>query len=213
MRSVLLLSLAALLAMGMGCSSSMCETLDSAEKAVLAARAAGAPQYLADEFASLEAALSQLWRERDREGRKLVLLRDYKRATEHGRWVEAEAARLIAATAEKKQRARALSLAALERARQSVQETHALASGATHRELRYWAEAVREDCLVMMDSLERVEKVIAAGDYDAAILKTEAIEEASRLLRHTVKTASSTMAAASREKSARGAVRTSPTQK
>lgn len=210
MRSVALLSLVPLLATAIGCSSSICDGLAAAEKAVLEARAAGARQYLADEFATLEASLAEVRLERDRQGKKLILFRDYSKARERGAWIEAEAARVIAATSEKKQRARTLALEALARARQTVQATRVLASGPAHRALHDWAEAVKEDCSVMMDALERVEGVIAAGEYDAAILKSEVIEEASRVLTRAIKTASSALEGVSGKKSARFVPHTGP---
>lgn len=204
MRLVLLMGLAPLFAISLGCSSSICDRLASAERAVLAARAEGVPRFLADEFAALEASLAEMRQESDREGKKLILFRNFTDATERGRQIEAEALRLVAAANEKKQRARALALEALERARQSVQDTHALASEASHRAVRGWAETIKEDCLMMMDALRRVEGVIEAGDYDTAILETEVIEEASRVLTRAIKTAYSAIDAAPGKKAARG---------
>lgn len=212
MRMLVVFSLALLLVIDIGCSRSPCDPLASAERELEAARAVGVPEYLPDEFTALEASLGQIRRDIDRENEKLALFRDHQSAARDEASMEAEVSRLIAATEEKKQRARALALEALERARISVQDTHALASRTAHRALRGPAEAVKEDCLMMMDALARVEGVIAAGDYNAAVLKAEVIEEASHVLTQAIRTASSAIDAGSgRRKSAHTVTRTAPT--
>lgn len=212
MRIPVVFSLALLLVIGIGCGRRACDPLASAESAVEAVRAAGAPHYLPDEFMTLEALLAQIRRDIDRENEKFVLFRDYQPAARDEASVQAEASRLMAATDEKKQRARALALEALERARRSVRETHALASQTVHRALGGLAQAVKEDCLMMMDALERVEGVIAAGNYNTAILKTEVIEDATHVLTQAIRTAFSVIDAASGKKVAPRPRKTAPTK-
>jgi hypothetical protein len=88
-----------------GCTQAPTEKLAETEKAVNDARAAGAPNYMAEDFAKLEGMLTNAKNEVAEQDSKFGLLRDYGSAEQLLTTAQAEANRVTAETAKKKEEA------------------------------------------------------------------------------------------------------------
>lgn len=182
-------ALLATLALVGGCAKAPTEKVAAAEKAVADARAAGAPTYLAEDFAKLEGMLTNAKNEIAAQEGKLGFLRDYGKAEQLLTAAQTEAARVATEAAKKKEEAKAAALKAQEEAKEAVKTAEDLVAKAPIGKDRAAVEAIKADASGLGPSLAEVQTAIDAGDYQAAQTKAKAIKEKSELLSAEIQTA------------------------
>lgn len=183
-----------------GCAKPPTDKLDAAEKAVADAKTAGAPTYLAEDYAKVEGLLANAKKEMSEQEAKFALLRDYGKAEELLVTAQAEAARVTTETGTKKEEAKNAAVQAQQAAQASVEEAQALVAKAPVGKDRAALEALKADAQGLTTSMAEVQKAIDAGDYLAAKANAEAIQEKSRALAAEVETAMAKVSAAKGKK-------------
>ncbi|MGH7205801.1 MAG: hypothetical protein ACREI2_06290 [Nitrospiraceae bacterium] len=177
------------LALAVGCAKPPADKLAAAEKAVNEARAAGAPAYVAEDFAKLEGMLTTAKKEIAEQDAKLALLRDYGKAEQLLAAVEADAARVSTEAAKKKEEAKAAALQAQHAAQEAVKTTQELVKKGPVGKDRAALQAIKADAQGLTTSLSEVQKALDAGDYQAAQTKAKAIHEKSQAVQAEIQRA------------------------
>lgn len=182
MKRILMLVLAPVLVLAVGCSQAPTAKLSEAEKAVENAKAAGAQAYLAEDFAKLEGTLATAKKEMEEQNAKFALFRDYGKTEQLLESVKAEAPKLIEATAKKKAEAKEAAAKALEEAKEAVKKAQALVAKAPVGKDRAAVEAIRNDAKALTASLDEIQKAMDKEDYLAAQAQAKAVQEKSAAL-------------------------------
>lgn len=172
--------LTSLLLLAAACAKAPTDKVSAAEKGLEEARAAGAPNYAAEDFAKLEGMVANARKEIAEEEGKLPFLRDYEKAEQLLASAQADAAKVTIAAARKKEEAKVAAVQAQQAAQESVHTTQALVSKAPVGKDRAAVEAIKADAQGLAASLTEVQQAIDAGDYQAAQAKAQAIQEKSR---------------------------------
>jgi hypothetical protein len=172
-----------------GCTQAPTEKLATTEKAINDARTAGAPNYMAEDFAKLEGMLTNAKNEMAEQDSKFGLLRDYGSAEQLLAAAQAEANRVTAETATKKEEAKQVALQAQQGAQESVKVTQDLVKKAPVGKDRAAVEAIKADAQGLTASLSEVQTAIDSGDYLAAQAKAKAIKEKSQAVAAEIQTA------------------------
>jgi chromosome segregation ATPase len=184
-----------------GCTQAPTDKLAATDKAIEDARAAGAPNYMPEDFAKLEGMLTNAKNEIADQDSKFGLLRDYGSAEQQLAAVQAEADRVTADTAKKKEEAKQAALQAQQAAQASVKTTQDLVQRAPVGKDRAAVEAIKADARGLTASLTEVQTAIDSGDYLAAQAKAKAIKEKSQAVAAEIQTA---LAKVSKGKSSKG---------
>lgn len=180
MKRLLVFALAPLLLLAVGCAKAPTEKLAAADKAVSDARAAGAPTYVAEDFAKLEGMLNNAKKEIAEQDARLAFVRDYEKAEGLLTSVQADAGRVTADAGKKKEEAKAAAVQAQQAAQEAVKTTQGLVAKAPVGKDRAALEAIKADAKGLATSLSEVQTAIDAGDYLGAQAKAKAIQEKSQ---------------------------------
>lgn len=189
MKRRVLFFLAPALLLAVGCAKAPADKMDAAERAVADAKTAGAPTYMAEEYAKVEGLLANAKKEISDQDTKFALLRDYGKVEELLATAQAEASRVTAETGAKKEEAKNAAVQAQQAAQASVEQAQALVAKAPAGKDRAALEAIKADAQGLTTSLAEVQKAMDAGDYPAAKANAEAIQEKSRALAAEIQTA------------------------
>ncbi len=189
MKRFLAVALAPLLMVAVGCAKAPTEKLAAADKAVNDARAAGAPTYLAEDFAKLEGMLNNAKKEIADQDAKLAFVRDYEKAEQLLTTVQADAGRVTADAGKKKEEAKAAAVQAQQAAQQAVKTAQDLVAKAPVGKDRAALEAIKADAQGLATSLSEVQTAIDAGDYLGAQAKAKAIQEKSQAVASEIQSA------------------------
>ena len=188
------------LALAVGCAKPPADKLATAEKAVNEARAAGAPTYVAEDFAKLEGMLTTAKKEIAEQDAKLALLRDYGKAEQLLAAVEADAARVNTEAAKKKEEAKAAALQAQHAAQEALKTTQELVKKAPVGKDQAALQAIKAVARGLTASLSEVQTALDAGDYQAAQTKAKAIQEKSQAVQAEIQRAMTKVGAAKAQK-------------
>lgn len=180
MKRSLLLALAPVMLFAFGCAKAPTEKVAAAEKAVEEARSAGAPAYLAEDFAKLDGMLTNAKKEMADQDAKFALLRDYSKAEQLLASVQTDAPRVTAEAGKKKEEAKQAAVQAQQAAQDSVKATQDLVAKAPVGKDRAAVEAIKADAEGLTASLADVQTAIEKGDYLGAQAKAKAIQEKSQ---------------------------------
>jgi hypothetical protein len=172
-----------------GCAQPPADKLAAAEKAVNEARSAGAPSYMAEDFAKLEGMLTNAKNEIAAQDSKFAPMRDYGKAEQLLTSAQADAGRVTAEANKKKEEAKAAALQAQQAAQEAVKTAQALVAKAPAGKERAALEAIKADTQALANSLNDVQGAIDAGDYLAAQAKAKAIQEKGDAIASEVRTA------------------------
>ena len=153
------------------------EKLAAAEKAVNAARAAGAPTLMPDDFAKLEDLLAKAKKEIEEQNARLGFLRSYATADQLLTAVLTEAARLIAETGKRQEEARAAAVQAQREAQEAVMLAQDLLRGAPTGKERAVLALIKTDVHKLSASLSEVQAALDSRNYTAAEAKAKEIRE------------------------------------
>lgn len=189
MKRLLVFALAPLLLLAVGCAKAPTEKLAAADKAVSDARAAGAPTYVAEDFAKLEGMLNNAKKEIAEQDARLAFVRDYEKAEGLLTSVQADAGRVTADAGKKKEEAKAAAVQAQQAAQEAVKTTQGLVAKAPVGKDRTALEAIKADAKGLATSLSEVQTAIDAGDYLGAQAKAKAIQEKSQAVAAEIQSA------------------------
>lgn len=189
MKRWLVFALAPLLMLAVGCAKAPTEKLATAEKAVDDARTAGAPTYMAEDFAKLDGMLNNAKKEVADQDAKFAFVRDYEKADQLLTTVQTDAGRVTADTNRKKEEAKAAAVQAQQAAQEAVKTTQALVAKAPAGKDRAALEAIKADARGLATSLSEVQAAIDAGDYLGAQAKAKAIQEKSQAVAAEIQSA------------------------
>lgn len=196
MRRWLMFGLAPVLLLAVGCAKAPTDKIEAAEKGVNEARTAGAPSYMAEDFAKLEGMLANAKKEIADQDAKMAFLRDYGKAEQLLASVETDAGRVTADTAKKKEEAKVAATQAQQAAQEAVKTAQALVAKAPAGKDRAALEAIKADAKGLTASLTDVQAAIDAGDYLAAQAKAKAIQEKSDAVATEIRNALAKVSAA-----------------
>ncbi len=188
------------LALAGGCAQPPTDKLTTAEKAINEARAAGAPTYLAEDFAKLEGMLTTAKREIAEQDAKFAMLRDYDKAEQLLAAVETDAARVNTDATKKKEEAKAVALQAQQAAQEAVKATQELVKKAPVGKDQKPLQAIKADAQGLIASLSEVQTALDAGDYRVAQIKAKAIQEKSLAVQAEIQRAMTKVGAAKAQK-------------
>lgn len=203
MKRVSVLICAPLLLMAIGCAKPPTDKLAAAEKAVSDAREAGAPAYMAEDYAKLEGMLATAKKEIADQDAKIALTRDYEKAEQLLTAVQTDAVRVVAETGKKKEEAKVAALQAQQAAQEAVKKTQDLVAKAPVGKDRAAVEAIKADAQGLNASLSEVQSAIDAGDYLTAQTKAKAIQEKAQAVAGEIQTALGKVAAGKGKKKGR----------
>lgn len=189
MKHWLKFGLASLFLLTTACAKAPTDKLTAAEQAVNDARTAGAPTYLAEDFAKLEGLMANAKKEIAEEDGKLAFLRDYEKAEQLLASAKADAAKVAIEAAKKKEEAKVAAVQAQQAAQASVKTTQELVAKAPVGKDRAAVEAIKADAEGLAASLTDVQAALDAGDYLAAQTKAKAIQDKSQAVAKEVQDA------------------------
>ena len=204
MKQLLVLILAPMLILAVGCAKPPVEKVAAAEKAVAEARDAGAPQYAAEDLAKLESLLAGARTEIAAQDNKMALLRDYGKAEQILGTIPTESARVVGETQKKKEEAKNAAMQAQQAAQASVKAAEDLIAQAPAGKDRAALEAIKTDVQAVTASLAEVQSGIEKADYQGAEAKAKAIQEKAQALSTELQTAIDKMNAAKAPKGKTG---------
>jgi hypothetical protein len=179
-----------------GCAKAPTEKLAAADKAVEDARAAGAPQYMAEDFQKLESLLNSAKSEIAAQDSKMAFLRDYGKAEQGLASVQADAGRVTAESGKKKEEAKAAAVQAQQAAQEAVKTAQELVAHAPVGKDRAALEAIKADAGGLTNSLAEVQEALDKADYQAAQAKAKAIQEKAQAVATEIQTAMSKVSTA-----------------
>ena len=180
MRRSLTWILAGLVVLAFGCSKAPTDKVAAAEKAVEEASAAGAADYLAEDFTKLTEMLASAKKEIADQDSKMAFLRDYQKAEQLLASVEADAERLKSDAVKQKEQMKAVALQAQKDAQGAVTAAKGLLAKAPVGKDRAAVESIRADLDGLDKSLPEVQTALDTGDYKAATAKAKAIQDKSQ---------------------------------
>lgn len=189
MKHWLKFGLASLFLLTTACAKAPTDKLTATEQAVNDARTAGAPTYLAEDFAKLEGLMANAKKEIAEEDGKLAFLRDYEKAEQLLASAKADAAKVAIEAAKKKEEAKVAAVQAQQAAQASVKTTQELVAKAPVGKDRAAVEAIKADAEGLAASLTDVQAALDAGDYLAAQTKAKAIQDKSQAVAKEVQDA------------------------
>jgi hypothetical protein len=201
------------LVVAVGCSQAPSEKVEATEKAVSDARAAGAPNYMAEDFAKVEGMLTNAKNEIVEQDSKFGFLRDYGKAEQLLASAETEATRVSTEAARKKEESKQAALQDQQAAQESVRTTQALVAKAPVGKDRAALETIKADAQGLTTSLTEVQTAIDSGDYLAAQAKAKAIKDKSEAVSAEIRTALAKVSVGKSKKIAAKGAATKPAKK
>lgn len=163
--------------MAAGCAQPPTERLEAAQRAVEAARSAGAPDYAKEDFAKLEQEFALAKEELAKQEKTMAIFRSYTdadrmltRVAEEGKQVETKAAA-------NKEAAKTAALAAEKEAQQAVASTKELIAKAPVGKDRAAVESIKHDLSGLEESLGAVHQLIEKGDYAGAEAQAKSLKD------------------------------------
>jgi hypothetical protein len=161
-----------------GCAKQPTEDINTAQKAVEAAKAAGGEKYIPEDTKKMDDSLTAALNEIKAQDSKFALSRNYDKAKQMLAQVKADAEKVKTDIPSKKEEARKNALAGQEAARASVKEARALlAKAPMGKGARADIEALKGDIKGLEDSLPELQQLIEKEDYVVATDKAKAIKE------------------------------------
>lgn len=173
-------AVAPLFLLAVACAKAPTDKLAAAEQAVADAQTAGAPTYLAEDFAKLEGLVANAKKDIAEEEGKFAFLRDYEKAEQMLASAKADAAKVAIEAAKKKEEAKVAAVQAQQTAQASVKTAQDLVAKAPVGKDRAAVQAIKADAEGLAASLTEVQAAIDAGDYLAAQTKAKAIQDKSQ---------------------------------
>jgi hypothetical protein len=163
-----------------GCAKAPAEKLSSAEEAVDQAKTAGAPTYMAEDFAKLQSMLTAAKNEIAEQDGKFGFLRDYEKSEQLLTALQADATRVAVEAGKKKDEAKASAAQAQQAAQESVKKAQDLVAMAPAGKDRAALQEIRTDVDGLAASVSEVQSAMDAGDFKAAQAKAHAIQDKSQ---------------------------------
>ena len=161
-----------------GCAKQPTEDINTAQKAVEAARAAGGEKYIPEDSKKVDDNLAAALNEIKAQDSKFALSRNYDKAKKMLAQVKADAEKVKIDIASKKEEARKNALAGQEAAKASIKEAKALlAKAPMGKGARADIEALKGDIKGLEDSVPELQQLIEKEDYVVATDKAKAIKE------------------------------------
>jgi len=161
-----------------GCAKQPTEDINTAQKAVEAARAAGGEKYIPEDSKKVDDNLAAALNEIKAQDSKFALSRNYDKAKQMLAQVKADAEKVKTDVPSKKEEAKKNALAGQEAARASVKEAKALlAKAPMGKGARADIEALKGDIKGLEDSVPELQQLIDKEDYVVATDKAKAIKE------------------------------------
>ncbi len=160
-----------------GCAQPPTERLEAAQKAVEAARSAGAPEYAKEDFAKLEQQFALAKEELAKQEKAMAIFRSYAdadrmltRVAEEGKQVETKAAA-------NKEAAKTAALTVEKEAQQAVASAKELLAKAPVGKDRAAVESIKHDLSGLEESLGTVHQLIEKGDYTGAEAQAKSLKD------------------------------------
>jgi hypothetical protein len=163
--------------MMMGCAQPPTEQLDAAQKAVDAAKAAGATEYAKEDFVALEQQFAIAKDELAKQERALSIFRSYTDADKMLIKVVESGAHVAAKSAQNKEAARTGALAMEKEAQEVVASAKVLMAKAPTGKERAAVETIKQDLSGLETSVGAVHQLIEKGDYLEAEVQAKAVKE------------------------------------
>jgi len=161
-----------------GCAKQPTEDINTAQKAVEAAKAAGGDKYIPEDSKKVDDNLAAALNEIKAQDSKFALSRNYDKAKQMLAQVKADAEKVKTDVPSKKEEAKKNALAGQEAARASVKEAKALlAKAPMGKGARADIEALKGDLKGLEDSVPELQQLIDKEDYVVATDKAKAIKE------------------------------------
>jgi len=168
------LSLAILLG---GCAQPPADRLKQAQQLVDAAKAAGAPEYTAEEWSKLEGTFERAKDELANQEKLLTVFRSYAKADEMLRRVVQDGSQVAAMATEKKAEAKAAAESNEKEARTVLASAQKLLSKAPPGKDRAALKNIQKQLHGLRDSLGSIHQLIEQGDYLSAETQAQALKE------------------------------------
>jgi hypothetical protein len=161
-----------------GCAKQPTDDINTAQKAVEDAKAAGGEKYIPEDSKKVDDNLAAAQNEIKAQNSKFALSRNYDKAKQMLAQVKADAEKVKADIASKKEEAKKNALAGQDAARASVKEAKALlAKAPMGKGARADIEALKGDIKGLEDSVPELQQLIDKEDYVVATDKAKAIKE------------------------------------
>jgi len=161
-----------------GCAKQPTQDMDAAQKALEDAKTVGSAKYTPEDTKKVEDSLTAALDEIKAQDSKFALTRNYDKAKQMLAQAKADAEKLKADIAVKKEEAKKNALAGQGEASTSVKEAKALlAKAPMGKGARADIEALKGDIKGLEDSMPELQKLIESEDYGVAIDKAKAIKE------------------------------------
>ena len=168
--------IAALLLMS-GCAQPPTEQLAAAQKAVDAAKAAGATDYAKDDFVKLEQQLALAKEELAEQDKTLSIFRSYTEADKMLVKLVETGGQVAAKAAQHKEAAKTAVLALEKEAQQAVASAKNLMEKAPTGKERAALETLKQEIAGLESSFSAVHQLIEMGDYFGAEVQAKAVKE------------------------------------
>ena len=168
--------IAALLLMS-GCAQPPTEQLAAAQKAVDAAKAAGATDYAKDDFVKLEQQLALAKEELAEQDKTLSIFRSYTEADKMLVKLVETGGQVAAKAAQHKEAAKKAVLALEKEAQQAVASAKNLMEKAPTGKERAALETLKQEIARLESSFSAVHQLIEMGDYFGAEVQAKAVKE------------------------------------
>jgi hypothetical protein len=168
--------IAALLLMS-GCAQPPTEQLAAAQKAVDAAKAAGATDYAKDDFVKLEQQLTLAKEELAEQDKTLSIFRSYTEADKMLVKLVETGGQVAAKAAQHKEAAKTAVLALEKEAQQAVASAKNLMEKAPTGKERAALETLKQEIAGLESSFSAVHQLIEMGDYFGAEVQAKAVKE------------------------------------
>lgn len=173
-----------------GCAKQPTMEMDSAKKAGEEAKAAGSERYLPEDTKKVDDSLTAALDEVKAQDEKFALFRNYEKAKQMLAQAKANAEKVKADTAAKKEEAKKNAIAGLEAAKAAIEESKALlAKAPMGKGAKADIEAMKGDIKGLEDSLPELQGLIDKEDYLTAIDKAKVIKEKAEGVSSQVKAA------------------------
>lgn len=161
-----------------GCAKQPTEDISTAQKAVKDLKGTGAEKYIPEDTKKVDDSLAAALNEIKAQDGKFALNRNYDKAKQMLAQVKADAEKVKADIAAKKEEAKKNALAGQQAARASVKEAKALlAKAPMGKGARADIEALKGDIKGLEDGVPELQQMIDKEDYAVAIGKAKAIKE------------------------------------
>jgi hypothetical protein len=188
-RTMTMAAPAVLLLILAGCAQPPTQQLEAAQKAVEAARAAGAQQYAMEEFVQLEQQMNSAKQELAKQEEALIIFRSYAEAEKLLTRVAGKGPEVEAHAAAQKDAAKTKALAGEKEAQQATESVRELLAKAPVGKDRVAVESLKQDVAGLEGSLKALHDLIEKGDYLAADTQAKVLKEKAAAIAGEIQTA------------------------